>query len=203
MFFNLSFPHWLVIVSILISLFGTYLYVKDTLIGKTKPNRVSFAMWSLGPLIGTLSAVSGQADPWATTGVFLASFNPFLVFLASFLNKQSYWKLTAFDFLCGLFSAFGLIALVLAKSPELAILFAILGDGFAALPTVIKSWKYPETETGLSYITSLMAILLVIPSIPRWNIENSGFQIYLILVDATLVFAVYKKRLFNRPTKTT
>lgn len=80
-------------------------------------------------------------------------------------------------------------------SPRLAILFAAVGDGFAALPTILKAWKYPETETGLTYIASFISVLLIIPSISVWNIENSAFQIYLLIADTFLVFAAYRKRL--------
>jgi hypothetical protein len=65
---------------------------------------------------------------------------------------------------------------------------------FAALPTVIKAWRYPETETGLTYLASFVSVVLVIPSIPVWNIENSAFQIYLLLVNTLLLVAVYRKK---------
>ena len=81
------------------------------------------------------------------------------------------------------------------NSPRLAILLAAIGDGFAALPTIRKAWKYPETETGLTYVASFTSALLIIPSIPRWNIENSAFQVYLLIANALLLLAVYRKRL--------
>lgn len=31
------------------------------------------------------------------------------------------------------------------------------------------------------------------PPIPRWNIENSAFQVYLLVANAFLLFAVYRK----------
>ncbi|MES2088175.1 MAG: hypothetical protein V4467_04275 [Patescibacteria group bacterium] len=191
----LSFPHWLVVISVLISLFRASIYVRDTLTGKTKPNRISHAMWALAPAVGVISALSAHADIWTTSRIFMAGFGPFVILLASFFNRQSYWKLTPFDFLCGLFSAFGLVALLFAKSPELAILFAVIGDCFAAIPTIIKSWKYPGTETGLSYIAGLIAALLIVPSIPKWDITNSAFQIYLIVVEIIFISAIYRKQI--------
>ncbi len=72
-------------------------YIRDTLIGKTKPNLVSWSMWALAPLIGTGAAIFAHADLWATVRIFLAGFIPLLVIVASFANKQSYWKLGLFD----------------------------------------------------------------------------------------------------------
>ncbi|MEZ4754774.1 MAG: hypothetical protein R3A13_10790 [Bdellovibrionota bacterium] len=196
MFLNLSFAHWLVVLSAVISIAGAYSYIKDTLIGKTKPNRVSWFMWAIAPLIGTGAAISSGADLWVTVRIFLAGFIPLIVLIASFVNAKSYWKVTKFDVVCGACSFLALIVWFCTDSPQYAILVAAVGDGFAALPTIIKAWKYPDTENGKVFIASLISVLLVIPSIPTWNIENSSFQIYLIAVNSILIFSIYRQTLF-------
>lgn len=192
---GLSIAHWLVILSALISLSGSVVYIRDTLRGTTKPNRVSYFLWATAPLIGVAAALSADADIWATVRIFMAGFMPLLIFLASFVNPQSYWKLTKFDFLCGAFSVLAIAVWWLADSPRSAVLFAAIADGFAAIPTLLKAWKYPETETGIAYVTSFLSALIVIPSIPVWNIENASFQVYLLSVNTLLILAVYRKRL--------
>jgi hypothetical protein len=192
---GLPLVYWLVIFSTLIGIGGAYAYIRDTLLGKSKPNRVSWAMWSIAPLIGTAAAIASGADWLATIRIFLAGFLPLLVFLASFLNPRSYWKLTRFDAICACLSLLALFVWGVVDSPRIAILLAAAGDGFAAIPTLIKTWRYPETETGLFYIAGFISVLLVIPSIPVWNIENSAFQVYLLIANALLVFCVYRKYL--------
>lgn len=191
----LPFIHWLVVISLLISTAGMYAYIRDTLSGRTKPNRISWSMWALAPLISTAAALAAGANIWVTIRVFWAGLLPLLIFLASYVNKQSYWKISAFDFTCGFFSLFGLILWVAINSPQLAILCAVVGDGCASFPTIIKAWKYPETETGSTYIASFLSLVLVLPSIPAWNIENAAFQIYLLITSALLLIAVYRRRL--------
>lgn len=193
--FGLAFPHWLVIISAIMSVLGSYAYIKDTLSGKTKPNRVSWSMWAIAPLIGTGAAITSGADFWATSRVFLAGLLPLIVFLASFANRQSYWKVTLFDLACGALSAAALIVWGVIDSPRSAILFAAIGDGFACLPTLIKAWRWPDTETGITYILSFVSVVIIIPSIPIWNIENSAFQVYMLVANALLLIAVYRRRL--------
>ncbi|RIL12150.1 MAG: hypothetical protein DCC75_00960 [Proteobacteria bacterium] len=192
---SLSWQHWLVVLSAVISAAGAYAYIRDTLAGKTKPNRVSWSMWALAPLVGTAAAIGSDADIWATVRTFLAGFLPLLVFAASFVNPKSYWNLTTFDLLCGALSLLALVVWLGVDSPRLAILLAASGDGLACIPTVIKAWRYPETETGSTYIASFVSVVMVIPSIPAWNIENSAFQIYLLIANTLLLIAVYRKRL--------
>ncbi len=173
---------------------GSSAYIINTIKGTTKPNRVSWSMWALAPLIGTAAALSAHADAWATARIFLAGLLPLLVFLASFVNPRSYWKLNAFDMTCGVLSLLAIIVWVAADSPTMAILLTATADGSAALPTIVKAWKYPQTETGLTYIAGFLTGLLFIPSIPTWDIANSAFQFYLLICSGTLVVAVYRKR---------
>ena len=194
---NLAAVHWLVVLSALISIAGATAYIRDTISGKSKPNRVSWSMWALAPMIGTAAALSAGADVWATIRIFLSGFLPFLVFVASFVNRQSYWKLSPFDLACGALSLLALVVWAAVDYPRLAILLAATGDGFASVPTIIKAWKFPETETGLTYIASTLSVLLVLPSIPVWNIENSSFQVYLLVVNALLLFSVYRRRILR------
>jgi hypothetical protein len=154
-------------------------------------------MWAMAPLIGTAAALSSGADIWATVRVFLGGFLPLIIFLVSFINPKSYWELTMFDVLCGALSIVALIAWLLVDSPRTAILLAALGDGFACLPTIRKAWQHPETETGVTYIASFASVLIILPSIPVWNIENSAFQIQLLIANACLLFSVYRKRFFD------
>src|SRR3989339_1097658 len=100
----MNFTHWLVIISVLISVGGSYTYISDTLSGKTKPNRVSWLMWSLAPLISLGAALSSGGDLWANMRVFTAGFIPLVIFCVSFINPKSYWKLNFFDLACGLCS---------------------------------------------------------------------------------------------------
>lgn len=192
----ISFVHWLVVISALISVAGSAAYIRDTLAGRTKPNRLSWAMWAIAPLIGTGAALYANADPWTTVRIFLAGFIPLLVVFFSFFNRKSYWKLGVFDFICGALSLVALAAWLIADSPRIAILLAAAGDGFAALPTIKKAWINPETETGLTYIASLVSVILVLPSITIWNIENASFQIYLLVVNTILIISVYRRRFF-------
>lgn len=193
----MTYAHWLIVLSAGITIAGASAYIRDTLMGKTQPNRVSWFLWGLTPLIGTGAALSAHADPWVVVRIFLAGFLPLLVVGASFVNKSSYWKLSFFDILCGACSLVAIFLWLFLGSPIYAILFAAVADGFASLPTIRKAWKYPETETGITYGASLVSTLLVIPSIAIWNIENSAFQVYLIAVNVVLVCLVYRRIFFR------
>ena len=157
---DLSLAHILVIISALLMLIGGYAYFRDTLSGKTKPNRVSWFMWALAPLISIGAAFSADADIWASIRVIVGGIVPALVFLASFNNRHGYWKLSRFDLTCGALSLMALIFWGIVDSPLIAILLATAGNTFASVPTFFKAWNFPETETRLTYITSFLSSIV-------------------------------------------
>lgn len=191
-YLGISFAHWLVLVSALLSFSGAFAYIRDMVKGKSKPNLVTWGLWGFAPLIATGAALSAHADTWATVRIFISGFSPLLVFISAFFISGSYWKLSWPDYACGFFSLIALGAWLLVGSPILAILLAAIADLLATLPTIIKAWKHPETETFYTYFIGLFTAGIILPAIPVWNIENSAFQIYLLLANTVLCFIVLR-----------
>ena len=196
----MTFPHCLVIISTLLLLWGGYAYFRDTLAGRTKPNRVSWFLWALAPLVSFSAAFSVDADIWASVRVLVGGVVPAVIFLGSFVNRKSYWKLTWFDWFCGGLSLTALLFWQLASSPLIAVLLATAANTFASIPTFIKVWNFPITETRLIFINSFLSAVLIIPAIPVWNIANSAFQIGLMLTTGAFLLAIYRKALGIKKT---
>lgn len=190
----LTFNHALVIISSLIIMGGAYAYIRDTIKGATKPNKVTWGMWSIAPLISAIAALSANVDPWSTVRIFLAGLLPLLIFICSFFNEKSYWKLQKFDYACGISSLLALIVWSLTSSPSFAILFAILADIFAGIPTFKKAWTHPETETPTIFFAGLISASLIFPTLETWDIEHAGFLIYLLFLNSAFIIATMRKR---------
>ena len=179
---------------------GRVCLFRDTLAGRTKPNRVSWFLWALAPLVSLGAAFSVDADIWASVRVLVGGVVPGVIFLGSFFNRKSYWQLTWFDWFCGGLSLTALLFWQFASSPLIAVLLAAAANTFALIPTFIKAWNFPETETRLIYINSFLSAVLIIPAIPVWNIANSAFQISLMLGTGVMLVAVYRKDLGIKKT---
>jgi hypothetical protein len=169
----------------LLNMVGTVSYIVHTLQGKTKPNRVTWFMWALAPAVA-LSAQLSEGVGLQALLTFAVGFGPFLIFLASFVNRKSYWKLTPFDIGCGILSFAGLVFWIATRHAEIAIIFAILADAFAALPTIVKSWRDPETESYLAFLLSGVNALITVLTIKHLTISEASFAIYILLANALL-----------------
>jgi hypothetical protein len=132
----------------------------------------------------------------------MVGFLPLLIFLSSFVNKKAYWKLGRLDIICGILSVIGLILWAITRVGNIAIFFSILADGLAALPTIVKSYKEPETENYLVYLAALIASAITLLTIKDWKLEQFGFPLYILVVDVVLIVAIKFRigKIFNRQT---
>lgn len=185
---------YIVLIGAVVNLAGAFVYIRDTLRGETKPNRVSWLMWTIAPMIATVAALFDGVR-WAVLPVFMTGFVPLLVFIASFVNPKAYWKLEKFDYICGGLSLLALILWGVTKEPLIAIIFSIASDGFAVVPTVAKSLKHPDTESVEAYVTGLFNALTSFFALKTFGLSELAFPIYLVLANSSLIAGVYLGRL--------
>ena len=112
-----------VIIGALIGTAGAIAYLTDTIKGKVKPNRVSFLLWAIAPMIA-FAAQMKQGVGLESLMTFTTGFLPLIIFIASFTNKNAEWKLTRFDLACGFLSVLGLIVWLITKVGNVAIFLA-------------------------------------------------------------------------------
>lgn len=181
--------HNFIIIGALLGATGSVAYLIDTVKGKVKPNRVSFLLWSIAPLIAFFAQIN-QGVGLASLMTFSTGFLPLTVFIASFVNKQAEWKLTRFDLICGILSLAGLVLWLITKVGNIAIFFSIVADGLAALPTIRKAYKYPDTEIAWPWIATVFGVVLTLLTLPTLTFANSGFILYILVVDLLIYVLV-------------
>lgn len=182
-----------------LQLLASLTYVRNTLLGRSSPNRVTFLLWALIPIIAVVAGFAGGAR-WSLLPIFMAGFGPLLIFLSSFVNKSAYWKLTALDYFCGALSIVAIVLWIITKEAFLAMALSILADGLALIPTLRKAWQSPETETGVGYIASFVNVCigLGIAFFYDHRVAGVAFLVYLFIADAVLVMAVYRHNPLER-----
>ena len=189
-------PENIVYLSLIATVIGISFLIRDILVGKTRPNLVSWFFWALAPLVGVFLQFKAGAG-LSVLPVFLAGFTPVIIFLLALTRKNYYWKITLFDILCGIFSLIALIFYVLTRNTGISVAFAIASDGFAAIPTLIKSWKFPETETAVGYLPGIFNNILGLLVIKKWIFSIYSFGIYFILLNSILVIFISRKKIMD------
>lgn len=189
-------PENIIYITVLTSLIGYFFYLKDIFYGQVRPNLVSWFLWMLGPFLGVFFQLKAGAG-LSVLPVFLAGFGPLVIMVVSLFRKNSVWKINNLDIFCGILALLALIFYMFTHNLGISILFAILSDGFAAIPTIIKSWKFPETENSAVYLPGILNNILALFIIKNWIFSIYSFNIYFILVNLVIVFCIYRKKIFK------
>jgi hypothetical protein len=180
-----------VIIGALAELWGCIIYSRDTLTGKTKPNRVTWLLWFLAPSVAFAAELNKHVSFYIALTTLSVVAGPMLVFAASFFSPQAYWKLGRLDYTCGLLSLLGLLLWVIYKDSNIALVFALVADFLAAAPTLVKSFTNPETESLEAYTAAILNGGLALLAIKHWTLANYGFPAYIFMINIVFVLFIH------------
>lgn len=66
--------------------------------------------------------------------------------------------------------------------------------GYSALSSI---YAYMLPELSFAHWLVVVNVFLALPSILEWNIINSAFRIYLLAINAALIFSIYRRNLLK------
>jgi len=182
-----------VILGAFIGVAGMALYVRDTIRGETQPNRVTWLLWGVAPLIifaveiregvGLRALITGMAAATALT-----------IFLASFVNRRAVWRIGPFDWACGVLSVAGTIGWLLTRDGIVALVAALVADLLAGLPTVVKSFREPDTESPALYRCSLVNAVITLLTVNHVTLAVVAFPAYIAGMSGMQTLLVSRRR---------
>jgi hypothetical protein len=186
---------WLAVV---LPLAGFAAYVRDTWLGRTQPNRVSWALWTAGPMIAFAGELAQSVNLRVALVTLALGAGPAAVLVATFRSPAAYWHTNRFDWVCAGLGAAALIALANGlvthrNTVTIAIALSIAADAAAAMPTIAKSWTHPESESVGTYVASGAGCGLTLLTLTDWTVGNYGFPAYVVIVCMLITVLVTRR----------
>lgn len=185
---------WIISVTSVAMVLGGLVYIRDMFQGRVKPNRVTWTLWGLAPLIGAAAAWQDGVQWQVWLPVFAIGLGPLVVVVISFVVKNGYWQLSRFDYVCGFFALLTLVFWGITRDPLVAIILALVSDSLAALPTLKKAWEFPETETAITYFLTALASATGLLALERGDFIEWAFPTYLALLNILIAGVIYFRR---------
>lgn len=159
-------------------------YIKDILHGSTRPNIVSWALWVLFLLTSILAQISAGAS-WSLIfiiGDFIGTSTILVLCLIGYGYSRYGW----IEWVCLGLAIVAIISWQLTHQPLLAIIFAIIADLMASIPTVVKAYVDPWSEHPSQWIIICLASALGILSTTIINAPNLIFPAYLLFINGLI-----------------
>jgi len=164
-----------------IGISGSALYAVDTVRGRVQPNRVTWLLWAIAPLLAFAVEVD-KGVGLRSLMTFIVGFGPLVVFGASFVNPSSVWKLGSLDYACGLLSVGGTIGWLVTRQGMVALVAAIAADALAAVPTVVKSWRMPQSESPAVYVGAFANAAITLLTVNQVSTAVVAFPVYIVAI---------------------
>lgn len=179
---------WHIIAAVVAGVLGIasvvpYLY--DMLKGTTRPNVVSWGLW----FFIQATFVAAQWSSGASYSIVLPLAGVLAVSLVVVLGLfgYGYKKYGLIDVVCFVLVIASIGLWKITNDPTVALWLSIAADFIAAIPTLIKSYKDPASETFLAYFIAILASVATIFSTTLYDFPNLAWPIYIILANSFIL----------------
>lgn len=170
-------------------------YVVDMLRGgDTKPNAVSYFLWTVLQEIMLVAQIREGAS-WSAVFVFFATLDTAIITILAVVG-YGYRKYGWIDLICFIFAIGAAVALW--HSPVDAIIIAIVGDFVAFCPTIVKTYREPRSEHLTAWALMTISSAFGVASAEILNAANLAFPIYQVVICGFIFCLAYFGR--KKPT---
>ncbi|MCX6824288.1 MAG: hypothetical protein NT085_04120 [candidate division SR1 bacterium] len=195
LYFHIGIKTILIICSTMFALFSPIFYTLSILKGESKPHRTTrFVL-----LIITLLSFFALLAQHNTVAIFLAgvsALQSILIFSLCIKYGMGGWAKT--DIICLVIAGIGILVWKLTNNPVMGLLASILADFVGFIPALIKTYKFPETETRIFYILDVFAATFTILAITNFTYQETSYPIYILAINFVMVILILRPKMRKR-----
>jgi hypothetical protein len=160
-------------------------YVRDMLKGTTRPNIVSWGIWCLVQAIFAAAQIAEGASLSVVLPIAEVATVGLVVVLG--LVGYGYKKYGKLDFICLSLALLAIVLWQVTSIPLIAMWMAVAADLIAAIPTLVKSYRDPKSETPLAYFLVVLSAIAAAFSTDLIDVPNLLWPGYIFAINAATV----------------
>jgi len=182
-------------VSGLLFVFSAIPYIRSILKGKTKPQRITWLIWTVLVFIAFFS----QLAKGATWSLLLTAGDAItIVVVFIFSIKYGVGGFGKIDIISLAGAGLSLILWYFTNEPAVALFLIILIDIIGSNLTILKAWKNPETENWVGWAMCGVGGLFGILSVGSFNFILLAYPLYICLMNSLIALIIItRKRILN------
>lgn len=166
-------------------------YVRSILKGETKPQRITWLIWTVLVFIAFFSQLAKGAT-WSLLLTAGDAVTIVIVFLFSI--KYGVGGFRKIDILSLVGAGISLLLWYFTNEPAVALFLIILIDIIGSNLTIIKAWKNPETENWIGWAMCGLGGLFGIFSVGSMNVVLLSYPVYICLINSLIAIIVINRR---------
>ncbi len=182
--------YW-ILGTLVLSLVSPIFYSKSIFAGKAKPHKTTRLIVWLASIAGILAIIhSNNIAGKIFAAIFLARATYLLILAAT----HGVGGTSRLDWVCLVIGILALVIYVVTGSGLLAISFGVLSDLIGYIPTFVKTWHEPASESPTFFAIEGLASLLGVLAIRQLRVDIV-LPVYFVLCSAIVVVLIYRKKI--------
>jgi len=173
------------IISIILTIYAYYSYIISILKNETKPHIFSWFIWSISTLVVFLWQLIWWGWYW-TFWSWAISFFVILIFFLSFKKwEKTFSKMDIFSLFCAFIA---LLLWYITNNPLYSVILLVSVDVFWFIPTFLKTYKNPFSESIQIYLITWIIYLLSFLSLNNYSLITIFGPVVIWWVNFIFVF---------------
>lgn len=183
-----------ILVSSTLALISPLVYARAILKGEAKPHRTTRLVLLIITVITTTSLFV-QHDRVAIWLAGVSALQSVIIFILSLKRGMGGWS--ASDILCLVIAILGIILWKLTKNALIALYFAIAADFVGMVPTLFKTYKFPETEVWNFFLLDVFASGFSLMALRSWTVQEYSYPVYIMFINSVMVVLILRPSVYR------
>ncbi len=159
-------------------------FIRGTIQGEVVPNRASWLVWFVQDVLLAASAIMAGVGPAAVMPVVWGLGAGAMLILS--VTKGTPGAFTGLEKACLVLSGLGLLLWATTGSPRLALVAGVSAACIGGLPTVVKAWVKPWTETMSGWSLLTLGTVFSSLAIREWTFDSGLLPIVIGLFQLSV-----------------
>jgi hypothetical protein len=188
---------WLGVIALMLNLIGYIPYIRDIFRHIVRPHRVTWGIWTILTAIAAVNQIKnggGYSSLFFVSTTILVTFT-FLLSLRFGLGGASKLDRICLALTIGLFVYWASV-----HDTRFSTLIAVIIDGIAAIPTLVKTFYRPETETYPQWVLAGLGGLFTLFAVTRLDWALLVYPAYVFLMNGVIVGTKYLRERASKVT---
>jgi len=174
-------------ISGILFMFSAVPYVRSILKGNTKPQRITWLIWTVLVFIAFFS----QLAKGATWSLLLTAGDAVtIVIVFIFSIKYGIGGFGKMDIISLFGAGLSLVLWYFTNEPAIALFLIIFIDIIGSNLTIIKTWKNPETENWVGWAMCGVGGVFGILSVGSFNFILLAYPLYICLINSLIALII-------------
>lgn len=179
------------VIAALLAIGGNAPYLAQVVKGSVRPHPYSWLVWSVVSCI----VFFGQVAKGAGVGAIPTGASEiFTVIIFLFSLKYGFRKIRPVDTAFLVVALLGLVPWVLTRDPTVSVIIAVSIDLVAFVPTLRKTWAYPQSEAPVLYASNVLRHALALFSLQSYNLATMLHSVAMITVNSVMVGILFVRK---------